>query len=116
MITWGVSLFFGAHSITHPAIVLVTVFAVAYFFGALGYINALIAKIFDHVSLIPTFFLTPLSYLGGIFYPISMLPGWAETISYFNPIAWIISLLRYGFLGEIPYNQTFITLSLVGLL
>lgn len=115
-ITWMVSLFFGAGSLAHPLLAILTISLIAYFFSALGYINALFAKIFDHVSLIPTFFLTPLSYLGGIFYPIHLLPSWAETISYLNPIAWIISLLRYSCIGELPYEPSFLWISLIGLI
>ncbi len=64
LITWIVSLFFGGYFVVHPVIVLITISLLAYFFSALGFINALFAKTFDQVSIIPTFFLTPLSYLG----------------------------------------------------
>lgn len=64
LITWIVSLFFGGYFVVHPIIVLITISLLAYFFSALGFINALFAKTFDQVSIIPTFFLTPLSYLG----------------------------------------------------
>jgi ABC-2 type transport system permease protein len=115
LITWIVSLFFGGYFIAHPIIVLITLFLLAYFFSALGFINALFAKTFDQVSIVPTFFLTPLSYLGWIFYPIAMLPHWAQIISYFNPIAWVITLLRYGFLWEAHTSMMSIWLALLWL-
>jgi ABC-2 type transport system permease protein len=64
-----------------------------------GFINALFAKNFDQISWFPTFVLGPLTYLGGIFYSVKMLPGWAQTLSAANPILYMVSAFRYGFLG-----------------
>jgi ABC-2 type transport system permease protein len=64
-----------------------------------GFINAVFAKNFDHISWFPTFILTPLTYLGGVFYSISLLPGWAQTASHMNPILYMVNGFRYGFLG-----------------
>ena len=64
-----------------------------------GFVNALFAKNFDHISWFPTFVLTPLTYLGGVFYSIKMLPGWAQVVSHVNPILYMVSAFRYGFLG-----------------
>jgi ABC-2 type transport system permease protein len=64
-----------------------------------GFINALFAKNFDQISWFPTFVLTPLTYLGGVFYSITMLPGWAHVVSHANPILYMVSAFRYGFLG-----------------
>jgi ABC-2 type transport system permease protein len=64
-----------------------------------GLINALFAKNFDHISWFPTFVLQPLTYLGGVFYSTTMLPGWARMISNANPILYMVSAFRYGFLG-----------------
>ena len=62
--------------------------------------NALFAKNFDHISWFPTFVLTPLTYLGGVFYSITMLPAWAQVVSHVNPILYMVSAFRYGFLGS----------------
>ena len=64
-----------------------------------GFINAVYAKSFDDISIVPTFVLTPLTYLGGIFYSIDMLPGIWRDISLFNPILYMINAFRYGLLG-----------------
>ncbi|MFO7594339.1 MAG: ABC transporter permease [Pseudomonadota bacterium] len=64
-----------------------------------GFINAVYAKSFDDISIIPTFVLTPLTYLGGIFYSVTMLPGFWQDISLANPILYMINAFRYGMLG-----------------
>ena len=77
-----------------------------------GLINAVYAKTFDDVGLIPTFVLTPLTYLGGVFYSISLLPDFWQAVSKFNPIVYMINGFRYGFLGirEMPIFYTFLVL------
>lgn len=79
-------------------------FAVAILTSALfsigGFINALLARKFDDVAIIPTFVLTPLIYLGGVFYSIALLPQPWETISRFNPIVYMVSAFRYGILKD----------------
>jgi len=62
-------------------------------------INAVFAKNFDQISFIPTFVLTPLTYLGGVFYTIKLLPEWAQGMSHANPILYMVNAFRYGFLG-----------------
>lgn len=64
-----------------------------------GFINAVFAQSFDQVNWIPTFILTPLTYFGGVFYSISLLPGWAQTLSHANPVLHMVNAFRYGFLG-----------------
>jgi ABC-2 type transport system permease protein len=68
-------------------------------FGLGGFLNALFAKNFDQVNWIPAFVLTPLTYFGGVFYSVSLLPDWARTLSYANPILYMVNAFRYGFLG-----------------
>ena len=68
-------------------------------FALAGFLNGLFAKTFDDVSIIPTFVLTPLTYLGGVFYSINQLPPIWQTISRFNPIVYMIDGFRYGFYG-----------------
>ena len=77
-----------------------------------GLINAVYAKTFDDVGLIPTFVLTPLTYLGGVFYSISLLPDFWQAVSKFNPIVYMINRFRYGFLGisDMPIFYTFLVL------
>lgn len=68
-------------------------------FSLAGMINAIYARNFDDIAFIPTFVLTPLTYLGGVFYSIKLLPHAWQTVSLFNPIVYIIGTFRYGFLG-----------------
>jgi ABC-2 type transport system permease protein len=68
-------------------------------FALAGMINAVFAKNFDQISFIPTFVLTPLTYLGGVFYTIRLLPQWAQGVSHANPILYMVNAFRYGFLG-----------------
>jgi ABC-2 type transport system permease protein len=73
-------------------------------FSLAGFINAQFAKNFDQVNWIPTFVLTPLTYFGGVFYSISLLPEWARHLSYANPILHMVNAFRYGFLGTSDVN------------
>ncbi len=92
------------------AVVLMT----AIVFSLAGLINAIFAKKFDDISIIPTFVLTPLIYLGGVFYSIDLLPEFWQTVSTFNPILYMVNAFRYGMLGESDINITtaFLILSL----
>jgi ABC-2 type transport system permease protein len=69
-----------------------------------GLVNAVFAKNFDQVNWIPAFILTPLTYFGGVFYSVSLLPPWAQQLSYFNPILHMVNAFRYGFLGVSDVN------------
>jgi ABC-2 type transport system permease protein len=71
----------------------------ALLFSLGGFLNAMFAKGFDDVSIVPTFVLTPLTYLGGIFYSIKLLPEFWQNASMGNPILYMINAFRYGFLG-----------------
>jgi ABC-2 type transport system permease protein len=75
-------------------------------FSLAGFINAVYAKNFDHVNFIPTFVLTPLTYFGGVFYSVSLLPPWAQTLSFANPILHMVNAFRYGFLGASDVHVT----------
>jgi len=94
-----VSLFFTRLSVMHVFATITAVLLTSMVFGLGGFINALFAKNFDQISWFPTFVLTPLTYLGGVFYSITMLPGWAHIASHANPILYMVSAFRYGFLG-----------------
>ncbi|MBW8191092.1 ABC transporter permease [Neiella marina] len=88
----------------HVGILVVVILLTAMLFALGGMFNALFAKTFDDVSIIPTFVLTPLTYLGGVFYSISLLPEVWQWVSKLNPIVYMVNTFRYGFLGisDIP--------------
>jgi ABC-2 type transport system permease protein len=94
-----VALFFTHLHVQHPLIVIAAVLLTSIVFALGGFINAIFAKNFDHISWFPTFILNPLTYLGGVFYTITLLPGWAQAISQANPILYMVNSFRYGFLG-----------------
>jgi ABC-2 type transport system permease protein len=94
-----VSLVFTHLQVHHLLIVLAALLLTSLTFGLAGFLNALFAKNFDQVNWIPAFVLTPLTYFGGVFYSVSLLPGWARTLSYANPILYMVNAFRYGFLG-----------------
>jgi ABC-2 type transport system permease protein len=95
-----IAMFFTHLHVEHLFIVISAVLLTAVVFSLGGFINAVFAKNFDQISFVPTFILTPLTYLGGIFYSIEMLPEWAQTVTRLNPILYMVNAFRYGFLGE----------------
>jgi ABC-2 type transport system permease protein len=99
MVVTFIALFFTEIRISNLFITLSVVILTAAVFSLGGLINAIFAKKFDDVSIIPAFVLAPLTYLGGIFYSISLLPPIAQKISMFNPILYMINAFRYGMLG-----------------
>ncbi len=76
----------------------------SFVFSLAGMINGLLAKKFDDVSIVPTFVITPLTYLGGVFYSLSLLPEYWQSISRANPIVYMVNGFRYGFLGVSDIN------------
>lgn len=94
-----ISLFFVPLHVHSWSIVIVTLLMTAILFSLAGLINRVFAQSYDDVSIVPTFVLQPLTYLGGVFYSISMLPSFGQSISKINPIVYMISGFRYGFLG-----------------
>lgn len=107
-----VSLLFADLNIQHLGITVLVVLLTSLLFSIAGMINAIFANSFDDISIIPTFVLTPLTYLGGVFYSISLLPEFWQGVSQFNPILYMVNAFRYGFLGVSDVN---IGLSLVGI-
>lgn len=99
LIVTVLSLFFVDIQIHHFLVIISTVVLTAALFSLGGLINAVYAKTFDDISIVPTFVLTPLTYLGGVFYSLSLLPGVWQQISVFNPIVYMVNAFRYGFLG-----------------
>lgn len=99
-----VALFFTRLHAHHPFIIVAAVLLTAVVFSLGGFINAVFAKNFDQVNWIPTFILTPLTYFGGVFYSVSLLPAWAQHLSLANPILHMVNAFRYGFLGVSDVN------------
>jgi ABC-2 type transport system permease protein len=99
IIILGISLFFTPIHIYSISTLLVVVFLASILFSLAGLINGVYAKNFDAVSIVPTFVITPMTYLGGVFYSISSLPPIWQTLSHFNPILYIVDAFRYGFFG-----------------
>ncbi|NNF17764.1 MAG: ABC transporter permease [Gammaproteobacteria bacterium] len=95
-----VALFFTEIHVKHPLVTLSVVVLTSIVFSLAGFINAIYAKNFEGISIIPTFVLTPLTYLGGVFYSIHLLPDFWQTVSRANPILYMVNGFRYGFLGE----------------
>jgi ABC-2 type transport system permease protein len=94
-----VSLVFTHLQVHHLLVVLSALLLTSLTFALGGFLNALFAKNFDQVNWIPAFVLTPLTYFGGVFYSISLLPDWARSLSYANPILYMVNAFRFGFLG-----------------
>ena len=94
-----IALFFTRLQLAHPLIMISIVLMSSIVFSLAGFINAIFAKKFDDISIIPTFVLTPLTYLGGVFYSISLLPDFWQAVSKANPILYMVNAFRYGIPG-----------------
>lgn len=99
IIVLGIALFFTSLHLAHPLVAVTTVLLGSTIFSLAGFINATFAKRFDDIQMVPTFVLTPLSYLGGVFYSITMLGSPWREISKINPILYMVNAFRYGILG-----------------
>jgi ABC-2 type transport system permease protein len=98
-IVLGIALFFTSLHLAHPLVAVTTVLLGSTIFSLAGFINATFAKRFDDIQMVPTFVLTPLSYLGGVFYSITMLGSPWRELSKVNPILYMVNAFRYGILG-----------------
>ncbi len=94
-----IAMFFTHVRVPHPFVTLSTVILGATIFALAGFVNAVYAKKFDDIAIVPTFILTPLTYLGGVFYSVKLLPDWAEAATHLNPIFYMVNAFRYGLLG-----------------
>jgi len=94
-----VALLFTRLKVEHPLVTFSMVVLSSIVFALAGFVNAVFAKKFDDISIVPTFVLTPLTYLGGVFYSISLLPDLWRTLSLVNPILYMVNAFRYGILG-----------------
>lgn len=103
----GVATFFTELAIFNLGFIILFVFLTSVLFSLAGLMNGIFAKKFDDVSIIPTFVLTPLTYLGGVFYSVSLLPEFWQNVSRLNPILYMVNGFRYGFLGISDINVWF---------
>lgn len=104
LIVTMLSLFFTKLQVDHIGITALVVLMTAAIFSMGGFINAVFARSFDDISIIPTFVLTPLTYLGGVFYSINLLPEFWQKVSMINPILHMVNAFRYGILGISDIN------------
>jgi ABC-2 type transport system permease protein len=100
LIVLAIAMLFTHVRIPHPLIMVSTILLGATIFSLAGFVNAVYAKKFDDIAIVPTFILTPLTYLGGVFYSVRVLPDWAQLATKANPIFYMVNAFRYGLLGE----------------
>ena len=98
------SLFFTRLQVQHIGLTIGVIFLTSLVFSLGGFINAVYARNFDDISIVPTFVLTPLTYLGGVFYSISLLPEFWQSVSLINPILHMVNAFRFGILGVSDIN------------
>ena len=114
-----IALGFTRLSVEHPLITISMVLLSSTVFALAGFVNAVFARKFDDISIVPTFVLTPLTYLGGVFYSISLLPDFWQKVSLANPILYMVNAFRYGILGasdiSIAYAYLIVALFVIGL-
>jgi ABC-2 type transport system permease protein len=104
IVVTAISAFFAKLTIHHIAITIIVVILSAWLFSLAGLVNAIFAKKFDDIAIIPTFVLTPLTYLGGVFYSVNLLPDFWRILSLANPILYMVNAFRYGILGLSDIN------------
>ena len=113
------SLFFTQLQIAHPGVTIAIILLTSLLFSLGGFINGIFARSFDDISIIPTFVLTPLTYLGGVFYSIQLLPEFWQKVSMINPILYMVNSFRYGILGvsdiDVGFAFAMISLFVVGM-
>ncbi|HIG91951.1 MAG: ABC transporter permease [Methylococcales bacterium] len=102
----GISLLFTSIPVIHLGLSCLVFLLTAILFALAGFINAVFADSFDDISIIPNFILTPLTYLGGVFYSVDMLPELWQKISLANPILYIVNSFRYGLIGVTDIDIT----------
>lgn len=120
LLVFVVACFFLKMEVQNPALAVLVVFLVSATFALAGFANAMVARNFDDVMIVPTFILAPLTYLGGVFYVTSMLPPFWQKISHLNPILYMVNALRHALIGQqevgIEVSLLLICLTLVSLI
>lgn len=109
-IVMAIAMLFTKVRMPHPVITVASVVLGATIFSLAGFVNAVYAKKFDDITIVPTFILTPLTYLGGVFYSVKLLPEWAQAATHLNPIFYMVNAFRYGLLGtsDVPVWTAFV--------
>jgi ABC-2 type transport system permease protein len=107
-----ISLFFAGLHIVYPFLAILTLMLCSFLFSLAGFINGVFSRKFDDTAIVTTFVLTPLIYLGGVFYSIDSLPPFWKAVSLFNPLRYVIDLFRYAMLGT-GGNEIGLALSVV---
>lgn len=115
LVVAATALFFTRLPIHNIFCIFLAVFLASTIFSIAGFINGLLAKKFDGIAIIPTFILTPLTYLGGVFFSVDLLTGFWKKIAHVNPILYFINIFRYGMLGisEVNVGMSFLILTLI---
>lgn len=101
--------------LSHIPLTFLVILLVSAVFSLAGFTNAMLARNFDDVMIIPTFVLTPLTYLGGVFYSISMLSPFWQQVSKFNPILYMVNAMRHAMIGQEEVNMT-LAMSIISLM
>jgi ABC-2 type transport system permease protein len=112
IIVLGIALFFTSLDVAHPIVAITTVVLGAAIFSLAGFINAMFAKRFDDIAIVPTFVLAPLTYLGGVFYSVDLLGSPWRQASLANPILYMVNAFRYGVLGvgDVPLWAAYVVM------
>jgi ABC-2 type transport system permease protein len=115
-VVMAVSLFFTPIEVQHPMVMLTVLLLTAVVFALAGMVNAIFAQKFDDIAIIPTFVLAPLTYLGGVFYSIALLPEFWQKVSVANPILYMVNGFRYGMLGvsDVSLVKTYVVILIAG--
>jgi len=116
-IIWIISQLLGAHTLSNPLVTIAFMIGSSFVFGLFGLTTAILATEFEHINFIPSFVMMPLTFLGGVFYSISMLPSFWGKVSHFNPILYIVNGIRYGMTGvsDVPPWQGALFLIVTGI-
>lgn len=99
LLTYAATIYFVGYRIANPLFFLVMLLAASFIFSSLGFIAGLSFRSFEKFNFLFTLILTPLTYLGGVFYEVSKLPGFVSKLVYFNPLFYLINTIRFGYLG-----------------
>lgn len=116
-IIWVVAILMGASAWHNIGIALVFMVLTALCFAFIGVVIAILGEDFDHINLLPNFLITPLTFLGGVFYSIDMLPAPWDTVSLFNPVLYMVNGVRYGMVGvtDVPVWHGLVLLGVMNL-
>ena len=98
-VMWTVAGVFGGFAMVHPALALLQLALAAVSFAALGFVTAIWATSFEQVNFVPTFVITPLTFLGGVFYSVAMLPPALRRLTLANPVFYVVDGVRFAMLG-----------------